>query len=73
MVSHVFIAICMFPLSIVVYWAYGDKVCQNPNTICLVFNCISNYIFGLFITIDDLINVIDSGNGRSYGLLLETL
>ncbi|KFK30149.1 hypothetical protein AALP_AA7G223300 [Arabis alpina] len=25
-VSHAFIAICMFPLSIVVYWAYGDKI-----------------------------------------------
>ncbi|KAL1215667.1 Lysine histidine transporter-like 7 [Cardamine amara subsp. amara] len=26
MISHMFIAICMFPLSVIVYWAHGDKI-----------------------------------------------
>ena len=50
-ISHVFIAVCMFLVAIVVYWAYGDKVCQNPTLVyiiiiafmCLNFN-INSYI-----------------------------
>ncbi|XP_010446966.1 PREDICTED: lysine histidine transporter-like 7 [Camelina sativa] len=26
MISHALVAICMFPLSVVVYWAHGDKI-----------------------------------------------
>ncbi|XP_056865742.1 lysine histidine transporter-like 7 [Raphanus sativus] len=51
-ISHVFIAVCMFLVAIVVYWAYGDKVRRNSTLIyfilllsmCLNSN-INSYIF----------------------------
>ncbi|RID50421.1 hypothetical protein BRARA_H01151 [Brassica rapa] len=65
MISHVIIAVCMFLVTIVVYWAYGDKY-------IVVFAMALNLVFE---TIDALmlirIYVVDSGWGGPIGNYLK--
>lgn len=58
MISHALVAICMFPLTFVVYWAYGDKVCQS-TTLHLLCVYVCFYVSKIGIVNTQVFETID--------------